>query len=163
MPSVITVIPTTGHHNSDGESAAPVSWSSRVRIPLSPAWKYSLKLLSRKNALNVSINSKVVHKVLSTPWYKPNNDSRYTPQSGIDGPNKNDLLTIAVDLCFICKQVLHRHRCLFFLVFTFKTLFQNICLYILGLEFGHWEWEKNVKNQKWEWDLRIAKRYLENK
>ena len=27
----------------------------------------------------------------------------------------------------------------------------------LGLGFGHWEWEKNVKNQKWEWDLRIAK------
>ena len=22
---------------------------------------------------------------------------------------------------------------------------------------GHWEWEKNVKNQKWEWDLRIVK------
>ena len=30
----------------------------------------------------------------------------------------------------------------------------------LGLGFGHWECEKNVKNQKkkWKWDLRIAKR-----
>ena len=33
----------------------------------------------------------------------------------------------------------------------------------LGLGFGHWEWEKNVKNQKWEWDLRIAKWDLEKK
>ena len=33
----------------------------------------------------------------------------------------------------------------------------------LGLGFGHWEWEKNVKNQKWEWDLRIAKWCLEKK
>ena len=32
----------------------------------------------------------------------------------------------------------------------------------LGLGFGHWEWEKNVKNQKWEWDLRIAKWDLVN-
>ena len=31
----------------------------------------------------------------------------------------------------------------------------------LGLGFSHWEWEKNVKNQKWEWDLRIAKWDLE--
>ena len=27
----------------------------------------------------------------------------------------------------------------------------------LGLGFGHWEWGKNVKNQKRKWDLRIAK------
>ena len=33
----------------------------------------------------------------------------------------------------------------------------------LGLGFGHWEWEKNVKNEKWEWDLRIAKWDLEQK
>ena len=32
-----------------------------------------------------------------------------------------------------------------------------------GLGFGHWEWEKYVKNQKWEWDLRIAKWDLERK
>ena len=31
----------------------------------------------------------------------------------------------------------------------------------LGLEFGLWEWEKNVKNQKWEWNFRIAKWDLE--
>ena len=33
----------------------------------------------------------------------------------------------------------------------------------LGLGFDHWEWEKNVKNQKQEWDLRIAKWDLEKK
>ena len=27
----------------------------------------------------------------------------------------------------------------------------------LGLGFGHWDWEKNVKNQEWKWDLSIAK------
>ena len=27
----------------------------------------------------------------------------------------------------------------------------------LRLGFGHWQWGKNVKNQKWEWNLRIAK------
>ena len=26
-----------------------------------------------------------------------------------------------------------------------------------GLGFSHWEWEKNVKNQEWKWDLCIAK------
>ena len=27
----------------------------------------------------------------------------------------------------------------------------------IGLGFGHWEWEKIIKNKKkWEWDLRIA-------
>ena len=33
----------------------------------------------------------------------------------------------------------------------------------LGLGFGHWEWDKNVKNQKWEWDLRIVKWDMEKK
>ena len=33
----------------------------------------------------------------------------------------------------------------------------------LGLGFGRWEWEKTVKNQKWERDLRIAKCGLEKK
>ena len=33
----------------------------------------------------------------------------------------------------------------------------------LVLGFGHWEWEKNVKNQKWEWDLRTAKWDLKKK
>ena len=27
----------------------------------------------------------------------------------------------------------------------------------------HWDWEKKVKNQKWEWNLRIAKWDLEKK
>ena len=34
----------------------------------------------------------------------------------------------------------------------------------LELGFGHWEWKKNMlKNQKWEWDSRIAKWNLEKK
>ena len=32
----------------------------------------------------------------------------------------------------------------------------------LGLGFGHWD-EKNVKNQKWKWDLSTAKWDFENK
>ena len=28
---------------------------------------------------------------------------------------------------------------------------------------SHWEWEKIVKNQKWEWNLRMAKWDLEKK
>ena len=36
-------------------------------------------------------------------------------------------------------------------------LWENGVQATLGLGFGHWEWEKYVKNLKWKWDLRIAK------